>query len=74
PTWEGFSSIAIEMLNNVLDKKPEYIIIDLKANNPYSRAMGELILSTLSRLEFSPYSLIVERDGIYLFKLNYGKS
>ncbi|MEM3383750.1 MAG: DUF2079 domain-containing protein [Nitrososphaerales archaeon] len=71
PTWEGFSSISVEMLNNVLDKKPEYIIVDLKADNQHSRAMGELILSTLSRLEFSQYSLIVERDGIYLFRLNH---
>jgi uncharacterized membrane protein len=74
PTWEGFSLIAIETLNNTLAKKPEYIIIDLKADNPHSRAIGELILRTLSKLEVSSYVLLVEYDGIYLFKLNHIKS
>ncbi len=71
PIWEGFSSIATEMLNNTLAKKPEYIIIDLKTDNQYSRAIGELILETLSKSEELPYGIFAEQDGIYLFKFNY---
>ncbi|MEM3539347.1 MAG: DUF2079 domain-containing protein, partial [Nitrososphaerales archaeon] len=70
PTWEGFSSIAIEMLNNVLDKKPEYIIIDLKAKNKGSQAIAELIYKKLYK-ERLPYGFLAINDGIYLFKLDY---
>ncbi len=73
PGWEGFSSISIETLNDTLAKKPEYIIIDLKADNQYSRAIGETILWTLSRFDAPPYGLLLEYDGIYLFKLGYRK-
>ncbi len=70
PIWEGFASKATEMLNNTLAKKPEYIIIDLKANDPGSQATAELIHKTLYK-EKLPYGLLVAHDGIYLFKLNY---
>ncbi|MCP8320577.1 MAG: DUF2079 domain-containing protein [archaeon] len=71
PIWEGFSSIATEMLNITLEKKPEYILIDLKTDNLYSRAMGELILETLSKSKELPYGIFAEHDEIYLFKFNY---
>ncbi|MCP8309081.1 MAG: DUF2079 domain-containing protein [archaeon] len=71
PNWEGFASKATEMLNITLAKKPEYVLIDLGTDNPYSRAMGELILETLSKSEELSYGIFAERDGIYLFKFNY---
>jgi len=70
PSWEGFSSKAIEMLNTTLAKKPEYIIIDLKAKDQGSQATAELILKTVYK-ERLPYGLLVLYDGIYLFKLGY---
>ncbi len=70
PTWEGFSSISVEMLNNVLDKKPEYIIVDLKAKDKGSLAVAELIYKTLYK-ERLPYGFLAINDGIYLFKLDY---
>ncbi|MCP8320574.1 MAG: DUF2079 domain-containing protein [archaeon] len=73
PIWEGFTSKATEMLNTTLEKKPEYILIDLKANDPGSQATGELIHKTLYK-EKLPYGLLVANNGIYLFKFGYSGS
>jgi uncharacterized membrane protein len=70
PTWEGFSLIAIETLNNTLAKKPEYIIIDLKAKDKGSQAVAELIYKTLYK-ERLPYGFLAINDGVYLFQLDY---
>ncbi|MEM2955782.1 MAG: DUF2079 domain-containing protein [Nitrososphaerales archaeon] len=70
PGWEGFSSISIETLNDTLAKKPEYIIIDLKAKDQGSQATAKLIFKTLCE-ERLPYGFFAVSDGIYLFKLDY---
>ncbi|MGQ9469145.1 MAG: DUF2079 domain-containing protein [Nitrososphaerales archaeon] len=70
PTWEGFSSLSVEILNSTLTKKPEYIIIDLKAKAKESQAIAELIYKTLYK-EQLPYGFLAINDGIYLFKLDY---
>ncbi|MCP8309078.1 MAG: DUF2079 domain-containing protein [archaeon] len=67
PIW---TSKATEMLNITLAKKPEYIFIDLKANDQGSQATAELIHKTLYKARL-PYGLLVANDGIYLFKLGY---
>jgi len=71
PSWEGWASKSIETLNIMLAKKPEYIIIDLEAIDPASRAIGNLMLETLSKQEGLFYGIFAEYDGIYLFKLDY---